>query len=157
MILTSPTAILKRMATIAANDMMRRGTYLTPKPVDHELVESGAVCRGHQACAIGSLWLAAGVEPVRARYPFSAVTDLALPGVDANTMPAFLADKPALRAAFDALNAEAEELAAELDLELCYGNDGWSGALESLFEDHPDAADRDTMLGIIRRAARRLA
>jgi len=59
----TPAQILDRMAEIAANDMLVRGKYFEPFVSNHNLAESGAVCMGHRACAIGALWLAAGVKP----------------------------------------------------------------------------------------------
>lgn len=50
--------ILHRMRTIAEAEMMVRGTYIEDEISDEDRIE--APCGGHQACAVGSLVLAAG-------------------------------------------------------------------------------------------------
>lgn len=50
---------------IEANQMMKRGFYLTDQVVNPLLAKAGAVCGGHQACYVGSLWLGAGVQYVK--------------------------------------------------------------------------------------------
>lgn len=59
-------AILDRMLEVVDNDMLARVGYVSSTIVRPDLAEQGAVCGGHNACAIGSLYLAAGVQPLKA-------------------------------------------------------------------------------------------
>lgn len=87
---------LEGMREIALADMMHQVGYLSDE-VDER--RSRAVCRGHKACAIGSLWLAAGVRLDEGR----------LPGVDESEREEFVRSRPKLRVALRALNEAAEE------------------------------------------------
>ena len=138
-------AILDNMREIVRNDMLLRGQYLTDHVARPDLKEQGAVCGGHQACAVGSLYLAGGVKPRRYRDHWGEYV-YELPGVEAgHARRRYLRRKPALRAAYDALNAAAERYCKrhKIDLREHHNADGQEidnfdvdlfGAMESLFE-----------------------
>lgn len=124
--------ILSRMEEIARNEMLTRGVYVTDYIVDPELAEQGAICGGRQACMVGSMWLAAGVklEP-------DEVGQLTLPGVTiVEERQEFLAERPALAMAYDAMNSVSHDYIIDQDLhhwrwEDRYPIEGW---MEALFE-----------------------
>lgn len=115
--------ILGRMESIVRNEMLTRGVYVTDHIVDPELAEQGAICGGRQACMVGSMWLAAGY--------------LTLPGVTiVEERQEFLAERPALAMAYDAMNSVSHDYIIDQDLhhwrwEDRYPIEGW---MEALFE-----------------------
>jgi hypothetical protein len=124
---------LNKMSLIVRNDMLMRGEYLTPDIVDYELAKKGAICGGHKACAVGSLYLAAGVRRERRELAWS------LPGAYPHERPYFMASRPALRVAYEALNAAAERYCGRhgIDLDNYTRYDAMTneaGMLERLFE-----------------------
>lgn len=146
--------ILENMRTIASADMMRRVGYISEDVIDKSRVN--AVCRGHQACAVGSLWLAAGVEPQWSpRGPWDSVK---LPGVDdGEQRERFLRNRPALRTAYKALN---ESAAVAMSNGSISPASEYSDPLEQLFESDDPKLDngvrRTTMLKVIAGAKRRI-
>lgn len=91
---------LKRMKEIARNEMMARGSYIS-EVTNLELARKGSVCGGHNACAIGSLWIGYGV-PIQygwsTAYPY-------LEGVSCSLdRQEFVAHRPGLKLALRALN-----------------------------------------------------
>jgi hypothetical protein len=136
--------ILNKMAIIVRNDMLTRGQYVSTT-IDLELRDKGAICGGHKACAVGSLYLAGGIKPHEV-YPGKSYNYFVLQGVDRHERAEFLAERPALRAAYDALNEAAKRFIDRHNLDLFDGErfeiggltqtNGW---MELLFE----AADID--------------
>jgi hypothetical protein len=160
--------VLARMATIVKNEMLVHNEYVTDRVERPDLAETGAVCGGRRACAVGALYLAAGVRPRRMEYGAS------LPGVLPENRRAFLRRRPALKLAYDELNAAAGRYAARNGIEHGEGREfayGDSGLLEQLFEHglpekwnpnrkwHESAtpAERKALLSVIRGARRALA
>lgn len=115
---------LRNMRTIAENEMMVQGIYISDD-VDDALRDEGAICGGHQACAIGSLWLAYGIKPV------SGDIGVFLPDVSEGARFRILDREPELGIALDALNVEATKFMNEHDVE---GNRSFTEPIESLFE-----------------------
>ncbi len=126
--LTDPHVILDRMKQIVENDQVIHMCYLSEEVVRPDLAKAGAVCGGHSACAVGSLWLAGDIKPVNDGTGFYL-----LPGVLPGERGDALVDHPALSAAYDALNDAAEQYAADNDYEL-FTNRCYEGGLEILFE-----------------------
>lgn len=139
-------AVCDGMREIARNEMLTRGVYVTDEIVRVDLAEAGAICGGHQACAVGSMLLAAGV---RRRWRNG---DQYLPGADVDARADYLRRHPHIQAAYDALNEAAERYCKRHNIDLGYssyvtgqGTDGEGrriitlspgrfGAMESLFE-----------------------
>lgn len=59
--------IIERMQEVVHNDMLIRGDYIDSRNVDEKMKESGSICGGHRVCAIGSLWIGAGIKPQNRR------------------------------------------------------------------------------------------
>jgi hypothetical protein len=128
--------ILDGVKQMARREQLIRTTYIG-QGVDEKLRERGAICGGHKACLIGSLFLAAGVQPTgneRVGYELHQ----AEPRSRSNSM----ARRPALRLAYDALNLAAERSEAKLVKE--FGDNWWGGhaivqgRAENLFENTLD-------------------
>lgn len=124
----TPIEILRGVIEIASNEMLIRGTYLTSDVVRPDLAETGALCGGRQACAVGSLFLAARV--LREDIGFFA---------DMDERVDFMSDRPALAQAYAALNEAAVQHVAENEIKDPYwdgrtdpGDSG--GAAEAFFE-----------------------
>lgn len=159
-LVTDPLQVLDNMRSIVEREMLTHGQYITSFVVDEELASQGAICGGHRACAVGSLWLAAGVKPNKDKWG-----EHTLPGVAADYRRDFLADKPTLRLVYDTLNEVAQDYITSHNLHISFA---WAhaGALESLFEggshrhtydaDEP-AIDKSIMLELIDAAKRRIA
>lgn len=80
---------------IAKNEQLVQGQYLTDVR-NPKLAESGAICGGHQACLVGSLYIANGIpisEMLGWGFSFSWYT-----------RESFMKNKPALRLAYAAIN-----------------------------------------------------
>jgi hypothetical protein len=127
---SDPIKILDDMTEIVKNDMLVRGQYVSNKIVDHDLYNSGAICRGRQACAVGSMWLAAGV-PVNINW----YEEAELPGASIGRAD-FLDEEQnsGLRAAYNAMNIVSQCYVnahnIDLKMSLLTGND----PMEQLFE-----------------------
>ncbi len=122
---------LDGMLAITHNEMLRRGCYLSEDVVDHELAAEGALCHGHQACAVGALWLGAGVE-----LEYGKDGSAWLPGVDFawtgdGPRERLLAKMPALKLAYDAMNVVSQNYIDEFDLIV---TEQFSAPMEQLFE-----------------------
>lgn len=120
----SVVEILEGVREIGNNEMMTRGNYVSHDVVRPDLADKGAICGGRQACAVGSLFLAAGV-------PFDIAARVST-GFERHR---FMADHPDLRAAYDALNAAAYRYIGDHELSERFGEEnsrlGWA---EVLFE-----------------------
>jgi hypothetical protein len=127
--------VLDNMETIVRNEMVQHVGYVTDTVVRHDLAESGSICRGHQACAVGSLWLAGGVE-FQEYYGL-----LTLPGVECSYAGRIdwleANDYWGLLEAYEALEAAAQEYLDSNALVVNIGQRAY-GALESLFESYDE-------------------
>lgn len=145
---------LDRMRQIVKNDMLTRNEYVTQTVINKKLAEQGAVCRGHKACAIGSLWLAYGVKFDRA---WGTVD---LPGTTEPT--AYAKTRPGLRLALNALNGQASKFIAENEKAFYFyaranrRRVDFDEPIELLFEGAygTKLVDRDVMLKLITAAKR---
>lgn len=141
--------VLDGMASIARAEMMDRVGYLgdTVKPS-----RVGAACRGRKACAIGSLWLAAGVRFIR--YSRMSVQ---LPGVSQGERWDFVRTRPVLRHSLHFLNEAAAEYIERHDI---HANPHFDDPIESLFESEDRSlegpARRRVMLKVIASAKRKV-
>lgn len=128
---------LDGFAQVVKNEQIVHGIYVADEVERPDLAEAGAICGGRRACAVGSLWIGAGVPIQVGESEWGISTDLE--GVHAEDRPAFLARRPALRLAYETLNATAEELWPKQAVAAYkagwYDEDGPNvGAMEALFE-----------------------
>jgi hypothetical protein len=154
-----PIEVLDRMRSIVEHEMIQHDVYISQSVVDRELAAQGAVCGGHRVCAIGALYLAAGVGIKQnengGRW---------LPGVSPHDRHDFMFNKPTLRLVYDTLNEVALDAANERGILIAWiGNE--HGGLESLFEwgDHVrgrlrvSRMERELLLEVIDEAKRTLS
>lgn len=153
--------ILDRMEQIVEAEQIVHGCYIaddTPPQRGHR-----ALCGGRQACAVGSLYLAAGRRPKA-----DAWGDPYLPGVEPKERDAVMGRNPELRRAYDALNAAARRYTRRHGLlPYCPENDDgtYEGDMEFLFEeaivekddDDPAREGRKILRSIIKSARRSIA
>lgn len=140
--------ILRRFAKIVSADRLVHSIYVDD---GGDTTRSNALCGGHRACAIGSLWIAAGIKPER-DDEFTYILPTAHPG---NRYAAF-AQVPGLEEAYYALNAAAADYMASEDLDPTDTACGcYEGELEVLFESH--GADANTLVRIAHAATKELA
>lgn len=97
--------------SIAANEMLVQGTYVTEHVANQELKERGAICGGRKACLVGSMYLSHGDLPTKEeaneRYGHSGFwAGIFRPPY----RPEYMADRPALKLAYDAFNTAAYEI-----------------------------------------------
>lgn len=124
--------IFEGMEQIIRNEMLVRRVYITEHVVNLDLAESGAICGGHQACMVGSMWIAAGVRMERDAEGF-----LDLPGVTAgHERKEFLAEHPALRLAYETMNELSRQFMEERNLFDYVSYREVRGMMESLYESH---------------------
>lgn len=147
---------LEGMHTIARAEMMQQVGYIDPNVNPHR---RASACQGHQACAIGSLWLAAGIRP-RRNWGSSY-----LPGTPQAERGDFIRNRPVLKHALNFLNEAASEYMERHAIE---GNPILNrDAIESLFESewfeyqYDNSADtykarRAAMLKVISAAKRKV-
>jgi hypothetical protein len=142
----SPLEVIENFETIVRRERLVRGSYGEPPKMIHdpehrqiaeELRDAGAICGGIQACAIGTLWLAA-----RVRLNFAEGTDWAVPNwMGEHERPKAIEETPHLGEALDALNAAATDYMDELDpvrhpwVRRALADDIWIDPLEGLFEE----------------------
>lgn len=127
---------LNGMAEIARSDMMKPGSYVSDKLLVPQRAK--AICGGHHACAIGSLWLGGGVKMVTDKWG-----DAELPGVsDGVIREQFLAPRHGLRTAYNALNdAASDYIDTHQGLNINYQ---FGASIEALFEGTEDDNDPQT-------------
>jgi hypothetical protein len=127
---TEALAILDRFQQIVDNEALVRGLYVTPVVAPARIDKA---CGGRNACAIGSLWLAAGVAPVFRDGTWD------LPGT-VRGRAKFLEDQSAsLRLAYGVLNEAAQFYAVQSDIHWSEdedenGAEPYEDDLENLFE-----------------------
>ena len=114
---------LDGMREVVRREMLTQGTYVSEEGLNPRL--AGAICGGRRHCAIGSLWVGAGVKH---RVVKGAVT---LPGVGEEDRPRFLRRHPALKLAYDALNRVAQRWTDEHEVDL---DGAFHAPIEDLFE-----------------------
>lgn len=131
--LQKAVTILEGMEQIAERNMLIHGRYVTAEVHSPELAQSGAVCRGHKACAIGSLYLAGGVRMTYEKTN-SGIMLANMPGVDEEDRAEFLRNRPALRAAYDALNEAADRFIKRNGVKFPYDRT-FNASIEALFEE----------------------
>lgn len=156
--------ILVNMREIAKNDMIQRVGYYDDDIARPDLAESGAICGGHQACAVGSLYLAASVMPKQDGWYDDVHGQYHLGNVNPSQRRVFMAENEliSLSEAYRALNDAAREYISREGLYEYVQWESWrgSGAMETLFESRDyrnDELDKrliepDQLLPIIDRA-----
>jgi hypothetical protein len=144
---------IERMEQIVVAEMMMHMEYISDE-VDEKRREEGAICGGHRACAVGSLWLAHGIRPWLS-YDWDSeegrrvIYGAQLPYVSANERAEIMDRLPQLRIAYDALNQAAMEVLEEYAEEHGYesvsqlatdmgASIGYNGAMEAMFESNLD-------------------
>ena len=154
---------LDNMKEIVKNDMLEQGVYVTEEVVNEKLAEQGAICGGHRACAVGSLWIGYGI---RLEGPQG---EKELPGTndsraydwqsgrrEPSERQEFLRTRPGLRLAYDALNEAADKYVEKRELE-DYLDNSFDASIEALFEGtYGEKVHRKDMLQIINNAKRSL-
>lgn len=86
---------------IANNEMLIQGDYVTHTIENEELARQGSICGGHQACLVGSIYIAHGVKPWR-----KSVGPILF---GRGPREKFMSTRPALRLTYDAFNRAAFE------------------------------------------------
>ncbi len=142
--------VLSNMRQIVENETLVHSVYISERVDRPDLAEAGAICGGHHACAVGSLYLAAGVEPDIDGYGAASLPD-ANQYHDDRLL--FMADKPALLEAYNTLNLVAGEYLARHNLRFPAWLD--NGDLEHAFEGA--RLDKAVILDFIAEAERRIA
>lgn len=138
---------LEGMRTIVHHEMLMRGAY-----VDNEISNprlKGAICGGRKHCAIGSLWVGAGVKPQILPHGID------LPGTGSEERDEFLRPRHGLRLAYDKLNEAARGFAKDNMIKLRGGE--FDADIEQLFEGHYGSTlTKRDMLKIISAAKRKV-
>lgn len=133
---------LDRMAEIVRAEMLETGFYVDPEITRPSRVN--APCGGRKVCAIGALYAAYGA-------PYKDLLNEASP----TSRTSYMRNRPALRAAYEALNEGARRLAQRRRVWL--PDRSLDGDLENLFEVEWNATlDRRSLLGVISSAKRRI-
>lgn len=144
--------VLDGMREITRAEMLMYGDYISDY-VDPR--RSGAVCRGHRACLIGSAYLSGGVAPEQMGH-----RNWNLPGTGTYERQEFLAHRHGLRVAIEALDKAAARKIARLSSHRQRRIRGFGGAdeigakAEGLFEI--GKLGRTDMLRLISSARRDL-
>lgn len=116
---------LDGMREIARAEMLEPGRYIWVEISNPRRVN--AICGGHKTCAIGSLWVGAGIK---------MDSNDELPGADQSEREAFLAPRHGLRVAYESLNEAAEAfIAKHPDLRIGLAK-SFDAPIEQLFEGH---------------------
>lgn len=150
--------ILDRMRKIVKNEQLIKGSYITEEVVDKKLARKGAICGGHQACAVGALWLAGDAPKEIWADSSGNVFVVDLEGVDSVHRAEFLGREgnEALALAYDAINEATEQYVAKHGLEETLDPD-YNASVESFFEGSIDLDEiYPHMKKIIKRAKRNL-
>lgn len=141
---------LEKFAQIVRNEMLMHGVYFDSDITNEKLAKAGAPCGGHRACAVGSLYLAYGVQ-------FNPNRCNSIDGVLPYERATFMKDKPTLKLIYDTLNEEAGAYAVRKGLwhkSDLYSpdedGDGYkpsTGMFEDLFEDYYQGNPDDELVG----------
>lgn len=153
---------LDGMATIVKAERLERGVYVSDEVVDPR--RAGALCQGRNYCAIGSLWVGAGIRPTIGRWvdldERPRVT-VSLPGaaLTEKGRAEFMRRRPGLRVAYQALNAAADDYIERRNIDrqelLEAVGDDFEASIELLFEGDEDLG-RTELLKIINSAKRKV-
>lgn len=147
---------LEGMRQIVDAEMLVHGQYFTD---DVDPLKAANVCGGRKYCAIGSLWAGAGVPIKRMveKDPDGDWDYLALPGVEQEDREGFLRRRPALRAAYNALNDAAFSYALKHGLtNKMRPKAEFEAPVEALFESRKVTIGRNELLEIIASAKRKV-
>lgn len=139
---------LDGMREIVRREMLVQGEYVEQDITSPQL--SGAICGGRKHCAVGSLWVGAGVK-----YEKDYDGWITLPGVASFERPDFLRPRHGLRVAYDAINRAAQAFADKngIDLEEM----DLTAPIEALFEGHcGNDLTKSDLLKIISAAKREI-
>lgn len=152
---------LTGMATIVKREMLVRGSYVGDRVVNKKLAEEGAICQGRKYCAVGSLWVGAGIKPKVTSFGYAR-----LPGVFEHERDRFITHRPGLKLAYEKVNEAARDYARKngiediLDRTPKYRAGPWEAEIEALFESksrRPGAkVGRPELLQIINSAKRKV-
>lgn len=132
---------------IANNEMLIQGDYVTHRVENEELARQGSICGGHQACLVGSIYIAHGVKPWRES---SGVDGW---GVEARGV--FMSTRPALQLTYDAFNRAAFETIGnpDEDYDLDRPDANWAEwFFETYLEGSSHNAIRRQVIGVANRA-----
>lgn len=147
--------ILRQMGYLARKDKIKRVGYINEADFGNaEPVKEVPLCNGFNMCAIGSLWISAGVKPRKDKWG-----DWGLPGADEDTRSSFINRRPPLKLAYIYLNRVAREY-MEKEIPEFEPNDCFDAEIEALFES--DSSDRDKIVNgelldkLIKRARGRI-
>jgi hypothetical protein len=143
---------LDGMQQIVEREMITQGTYVTAYVADPELKDS--ICGGRKYCAIGALWVGAGIAPVfMGKTEDDGYAHMKLPGIASNDREDFLANEPALERAYNTLNQVAVDYVNRNHIDSdVIDLIAWASELESLFESDDAHVGRDGLLEIIQSA-----
>lgn len=140
---------LDGMQQIVEREMVTKGTYVTQYVADPELKDS--ICEGRKYCALGALWVGAGITPVTVgeTQRSNGFSEARLPGIVSHERKGFMADHPALQRAYTTLNQVAVDYAESNDI---VSDNAFDSELETLFESDEAYVGRDGLLEIIQSA-----
>lgn len=151
--------ILNGMKEVVENEQLIKGAYITEEVVNKDLAKAGAICGGHQACAIGSLWI--GADTPRESYFDHAGNEIITEvyGVDQGHIRDEFLDRPenaALKVAYDAINEATLQYVEKHDLEGTMDTE-FNAPVEAFFEGGIDLSEiYPHMMKIIKRAKKNL-
>jgi hypothetical protein len=138
---------LDGMATIVKREMTGRVGYVSQYTYDKRLAESGAICGGRKYCAVGSLWVGAGIKPEGHDGTVN------LPGTDEDERDAFLRGRHGLRLAYNALNEAADAYVKRTGARKTAL---FEAPIEALFEGQANGLNRTELLKVVNDAKRRV-
>lgn len=135
---------LDGMAQIVNNDMLVRGAYVSD---DFDPKMSDSICGGHKYCALGALWVGAGISPEKTQWGGFAMPCL---DDDYQYLEDFVRYRHPLRVAYEALNTAASDFADKHGLH--FSEYVWDSALEGVFESNSSQFGRPEILEVIESA-----
>lgn len=151
--------ILDNMEQIVNNEMLIRGAYVDSDYFNPAM--SGSICEGKKYCAIGSLWVSAGIKPEGNRRD-----GFILPSADQGCRNEVLENNPMLNLAYTSLNETAANYIGANCSDDWHLDSTFKAPIEMLFEgytivdieeDNPsDIVGRPELLEIIATTRRNL-
>lgn len=90
---------------VAENDMLAKGQYVFEEVSNPRLRARGSICGGHQACIVGSMFLAHGDLP---EYDEVDHTPIMWGGIFSKRRDEWLSERPGLALAYRAINRAAK-------------------------------------------------
>lgn len=112
------------------NHTLKRRVYVTERVTKRKSREQGAVCMGHQACFIGSMFIGGGV-PISYSEGTDGKQTADLPEASQGMRYGILANEPGIALAYDVTNNQARDYMHKHGI---VGNGNFSHGGESLFE-----------------------